>query len=396
MKLLHLLCRNPDPGNSKILSSLSEGQQQQLDRIQQLAEVYSHNACTPDIHNYLVSRVQAVGLFGMLRECTVPLMHSGYKLGPYQAGADLEKMNMCTADAQAYHQQLLTSVQCCNQVIYGELPSSCNTPPLLLQSVVDLMCCNWDRLKLLQSAPAGQQAAAGLRSAAEAVTSALQAAAAVAAATARGDIAAAEAAAVTAQQAAAVAQQQAQHLASEPDPEALLPEELPDAPELPLPPAEEDQPLVEAPGMLGRGTGLVYLLTSNWGGRAKLLDAAVKVGGKIFTHITLGMLTARKGLNLEQKQQAPIRVALDFVCAGSRSSSWGPQAVTVPHNAHLLLWAKPLQPIPGRMSSTEVLPGYEVLYKDALGSAAIAGALGEGSEPISKRFHSRTPLVQFV
>jgi hypothetical protein len=319
----------------------------------------------------------------MLRECTVPLMHNGYELGPYQAGADLEKLSMSPADAGAYRQQLLASIESSNQAIYGELPNS-NRPPLLLQSVVDLMCCNWDRVKLLQSAPPGQQAAAGLRSAADAVTTALQAAAAVAAATARGDTAAAEAAAVTAQQAAAVAQQQAQQLvASELDPEVLLPEELPDAPELSLPPAEEGQPLAEAPGVLGRGIGLVYLLTSNWGGRAKLLDAEVKLGGKIFTHITLGMLTARKGLNLEhQKQQIPLRVALDFVSGGSSSSSWGPQAVPVPHNAHLLLWGKPLKPIPGRVSSTEVLAGYEVLYGDALGSPVITAALGEWGQPV--------------
>ena len=313
----------------------------------------------------------------------MPLMH-GYKLGPFQAAPDLEKMNMCPADAEGYLQELLGKLQNGNAAIFGQLPS-CNTSPLLLQSVVDLVCCNWDRLKLLQSAPAGQQAAAGLRSAAEAVTTALEAAAQVAAATARGDTAAAEAAAVTAQQAAAVAQQQAQQLtaASEDTPEVLLPEELPNAPELSLPPAQEDQPLAETPGVLGRGTGLVYLLTSNWGGRAKLLDAAVKVGGKIFTRITLGMLTARKGLNLEQqKQQVPLRVALDYVSGGSSSSSWGSQAVNVPQNAHLLLWGKPLKPIPGRVSSTEVLAGYEVLYGDALGSPAITAALGEWGQPV--------------
>ena len=246
--------RNPDPGNSKVLSSLTESQQQHLGRAQQLAEVYSHNACTPDIHQYLVGRVQQVGLFGMLRECTVPLMHNGYKLGPFQAGADLEKLSMCSADAEAYLHELLGKVQSCNTAIFGQLPS-CNTSPLLLQSVVDLVTCNWDRLKLLQSAPEGHQAAAGLRSAADAVTTALQAAAAVAAATARGDTIAAEAAAVRAQQAAAVAEQQAQLFASEPDPEVLLPEELPDAPALPLPPAEEGQPLPEAPGFWGGAQG---------------------------------------------------------------------------------------------------------------------------------------------
>ena len=329
-----------------------------------------------------MGRVQQVGLFGMLRECTVPLMHTGYKLGPYQAGADLEKLSMCPADAEAYLQELLRKVQNCNAAIFGQLPSS-NTPPLLLQSVVDLMCCNWDRLKLLQSAPPGQQAAAGLRSAADAVTTALQAAAQVAAATARGDAAAAEEAAQQAQQAAAVAEQQAQQLAAAEELEVLLPEDLPEAPELPLlPAASGEQPAAADHGLLARGTGLVYLLDSAWGGRAKLLEAAVKVGSRVFTHITLGMLTARKGLNLEMQKQVPIRVALDYVSGGSSSSSWGAQAVTVPHNAHLLLWANPLQPIPGRMSSTEVLPGYDVLYGDALGSAAIAGALGEWSQSV--------------
>jgi hypothetical protein len=127
-----------------------------------------------------------------------------------------------------------------------------------------------------------------------------------------------------------------------------------------LPPAASgEQPAAAEPGLLARGTGLVYLLSNSWGGRAKLLDAAVKVGGKIFTHITLGMLTARKGSNLEQQKQVPLRVALDSVSEDSSSGSWDSQAVTVPHNAHLLLWAKPLQTIPGRVSSTKVLPGYE-------------------------------------
>jgi hypothetical protein len=134
--------------------------------------------------------------------------------------------------------------------------------------------------------------------------------------------------------------------------------------------------------MLGRGTGLVYLLSNSWGGRAKLLDAAVKMGGRVLTHITLGMLTARKGLNLEQQKHTPIRVALDYVSDGSSSSSWAPQAVSVPQNTHLLLWWRPLQPIPGRVSSTEVLPGYGVLYGDALGSHAITAALGEWGQPV--------------
>jgi hypothetical protein len=172
-------------------------------------------------------------------------------------------------------------------------------------------------------------------------------------------------------------QQQAEQLAAAADAGVLLPEELPDPAELLLPAVEEDPFAAAAQGHLARGTGLVYLLSNSWGGRAKLLDAAVKMGGRVFTHVLLGMLTARKGLNLEQTQPVPLRVALDYVSGGSSSSSWAPQAVTVPRSAHLLLWGQPLQPIPGRVSSTEVLPGYQVLYGDALGSAAITATLGE-------------------
>ena len=182
-------------------------------------------------------------------------MHTGYKLGPFQPGADLEKISMSPADAEAYHKQLNASMQSCNQVIYGELPSS-STASILLQSVVDLMCCSWDRVKLLQSALPGQQAAAGLSSVADAVNSALQAAAAVAAATASGDAAAAEAASQAAQHAAAVAEQQAQQLAAAEEPDVSLLKDLPDAPKLSLPPdAAEDEPLAAAPGVLARGTG---------------------------------------------------------------------------------------------------------------------------------------------
>ena len=67
--------------------------------------------------------------------------------------------------------------------------------------------------------------------------------------------------------------------------------------------------------------------TAGLAGRRKLLDiAADQVGSRAFTHTTVGMLTAGKGLNLEQKQQVPLRVALDS-SGGSSSSSWGSQAV---------------------------------------------------------------------
>ena len=71
----------------------------------------------------------------MLQQCTVPLMHNSHKLGPCQAGTDLEKLSMCPVDAEAYFQELLGKVQSCNIAVFGQLPSTSSTPPLLLQSV---------------------------------------------------------------------------------------------------------------------------------------------------------------------------------------------------------------------------------------------------------------------
>jgi hypothetical protein len=115
---------------------------------------------------------------------------------------------MSTQDADAFMQQPLCTVERCNATIYGEEQVAPPTgSPIMLQSVVDLLSCNWDRVKVLYTAPPGQQAAAGLQSAAAAVNTALQAAAAVAAAVARGDAAAADAAAAEAMTAAVVAEQ---------------------------------------------------------------------------------------------------------------------------------------------------------------------------------------------
>jgi hypothetical protein len=50
----------------------------------------------------------------------------------------------------------------------------------------------------------------------------------------------------------------------------------------------------------------VYLLSNTLGGRANLLDAVVKVGDMVFKERTLGMLTARKGPNLEQEKQQQV------------------------------------------------------------------------------------------
>jgi hypothetical protein len=49
------------------------------------------------------------------------------------------------------------------------------------------------------------------------------------------------------------------------------------------------------------------------------------------------------------------------------------------------------------MSSTGVLPGNKLLCREALGSAALAGTLGEGNEPEKQVYrYATTPLVQVV
>lgn len=120
-----------------------------MQQAETLADVFKFNACTPDIHNHLVARVQAVGLFGVLREVTVPLVHCGISLHLFQAGPDLEKLHMSPQDAESYMQQLLSTLDKCNATIYGEdqLPLPTGSP-IMLQSVVDLLCCDWDRVKL--------------------------------------------------------------------------------------------------------------------------------------------------------------------------------------------------------------------------------------------------------
>lgn len=138
-------------------------------------------------------------------------------------------------------------------------------------------------------------------------------------------------------------------------------------------------PAAPEPTHLSRGSGLLVLLPHSWSGRAKQLAWQVKLGTHVYSHASLGMLTARKGLSLplSQQQQIPVKVALDYVSSGSSSSSWSSQAVNLPHSAHLLLWAQPMQAVPGRISSADIMPGYQVLYGEAFSQQAVYAALGE-------------------
>jgi hypothetical protein len=143
---------------------LGTSEAEQLAKAEELATVFAINPCTPDIYTVLVQKVATDGLYEMLRAFTVPPNHNGYELGPFQAGADLAKLNMSPADAESFLQEQLAVINRCIGVIYGPAAVPC-TPPArpLLQCVVDLVAGNIDKWKLCHPAA---PAAAGLATAA--------------------------------------------------------------------------------------------------------------------------------------------------------------------------------------------------------------------------------------
>ena len=72
--------------------------------------MFAINPCTPDVYSVLVQKAATGGLFAMLRAFTVPPNHHGYQLGPFQAGADLEKLDMSPADAESFLQKQLAVI----------------------------------------------------------------------------------------------------------------------------------------------------------------------------------------------------------------------------------------------------------------------------------------------
>jgi hypothetical protein len=282
----------------------------------------------------------------------------------------------------------------------------------LSQAMPDLLCCDWDKVRLLQGAPQ-LQAAATLNATARGMAAALQSAAAVLQATARGDHTAAEAAAADVAAAAVALQQHAQQLpaamttaaggttAPAPAPLAQVDDQELSPPQhtsaldgcleedlgamcaaAPALPAQDQQLVAPPASHLPRGTGLVLLLARPWGERSRQLPAAVRLGDTVFRHAALGLLTSRGGVVLAGDGQPHnsymLRPSLEFASSSTASSSWGAQAVAPPASAHLLLALAAQQHVPGRLTSAHQLPGYRALYGADV-DARITAALGKGT-----------------
>jgi hypothetical protein len=187
---------------------------------------------------------------------------------------DLEWLGLTPETAQALLEELVAVINTCNIQLYGAdaIPAA-PAVKLLLQSLVDLLACTYDRMKAAAK-PAPAAADLGQQE-----------------------------------------QKQEQQPAEQPHEEEQQP-------------AEEQAPAAEpaaAGGVpiegstLPRGTGLLFLLQNSWAGRGKPLPSGrALVSGQVYTHYTVGCLMTKQGLLFKpgQPQQVSVRVAHEFLSDG--------------------------------------------------------------------------------
>ena len=295
------------------------------------------NPSTAQIWQHLINKVRDTGsLAGMLRAFTVPLVHLGYQLPPFQKGVDLEWLGLIPETAQTMLEELVAIINTCNFQLYGAdaIPAAPSVK-LLLQSLVDLLACNYDQLK----------AAAKLAAAEQEYQRAEQ----------------------QEQEAVAVAEMPAEAVA-----------EVPEAVAEQLAAAAGGVPIEGS--TLPRGTGLLFLLQNSWGGRGKPLPASsgmALVSGQVYTHYTVGCMMTKQGLLFKpgQPQQVSVRVAQEFLSDGIAGAGlWSSSAfpVTVEPYATLLLTAQPAVLVKKRFNADA--PGYMALYGSALSEESISAA----------------------
>ena len=95
----------------------------------------------------------------MMGACTTPLVHTGYQLPPFSDGVDLLWLGLGREDAQAKLMHCLAVIEQCNAKLYSpeQLPSAPPQRKLYLQSIVDLLACNYDKVKPSLSAKQQQE-----------------------------------------------------------------------------------------------------------------------------------------------------------------------------------------------------------------------------------------------
>ena len=294
--------------NTDAFGSL-QGQAAAIQQASDLATAYLLNPSTAQIWQHLINKVHETGsLAGMLRAFTVPLVHLGYQLPPFQKGVDLEWLGLTPETAQALLEELLAVISTCNLQLYGAdaIPAAPDVK-LLFQSLVDLLACSYDRMKATAK-PAPAAADLGQQ-----------------------------------EQEQQPAEQQA--------------------------PAEEPAAAGGVPiegSTLPRGTGLLFLLQSSWSGKGKPLPSGrALVSGQVYTHYTVGCLMTKQGLLFKrgQPQQVSVRVAHEFLSDGIAAAGlWSSSAfpVTVEPYATLLLMAQPAVLVKKRFNADA--PGYMALY----------------------------------
>lgn len=208
-----LLCRRPFAANKQLVSGLSPEQKASLAAAAtELAELFAANPTTDAVQDSLIASVLQTGsLAGMLQRKAGPLLHCGYALPPFQPGKiDLAWLNMTPASAQVYSDGLLQRINAANSRLFGPLPAALSRP-VLLQSLIDLWCCDWDIVRQSFAAPAVAEQATTAQATA-AVLSALLSGAQVVRAVAAGDLQAADRAAAQAQALAGAAASHVQQL----------------------------------------------------------------------------------------------------------------------------------------------------------------------------------------
>jgi hypothetical protein len=155
--------------------------------------MYSANKCTPAVRDHLHNLAAQEGLFGMLRQTTEPFNHCGYACTVLSGGGcDTEWLRTTPDGLASLMQQLKEEIRGHSETIYGaERLATAPARPLLLQSVVDLLCHDADVAKMTTPQQREQQR---LGAAAVAMRAVAAAAAGLVTSEARGDTAAAGAA----------------------------------------------------------------------------------------------------------------------------------------------------------------------------------------------------------
>jgi hypothetical protein len=409
-------------GNKAVCNGLEASNSAAIAEAAKLGRMYSANKCTPAVRDHLHSLAAQEGLFGMLRQTTEPFNHCGYACAVLSGGGcDTEWLRTTPDSLASLMQQLKEEIRGHGETIYGaERLATAPARPLLLQSVVDLLCHDADVAKLTTPQQREQQrlgaAAVAMRAVAattaglvtsEATGDAAAAGAAVQdmAAEAQGLAQAAAAAAATAAEggaeegggtdgAGADRQPELGAAAGSGQQEAAAPA-AGGAAALQLAAAAA---AAAAPGsVLLKGAGLVLLVPNSWASRGRALGGTVTIQGSSYRHYTVAQLMSSDGLLLDSsgpQQRVSVRIAGDFLSSGEQLTGLWSKKAYVLHlqPGAVLLSCQPSHAVKKRFrgDSEAANKGYMALYS-SFTDAAISAAVGEAPGLVNCGMPCRNP-----